>query len=606
MIFFPIGQYLFSTILQTFLSSFMVTSPVALFFQTPVAPFIIFVFLPLLFRKYHLNPIVMKKLTTVIVAFGCFALLMPACKQKKTDTPEEAPKSELQLKVEEYAPFDLTTDLSKLSANDKELIPIFFEIGQIMDDLFWEQTFGSKKKMENLKDPWMREFAMINYGPWDRLDDDRPFVPDYKEKPATCRYYPQDLTLEEYNAYRDENKASHYTVLVRDENGALKTVWYHDHYKSKITKVCDLLDKAIDVCQNESMKKYLTERKKALLADDYFKSDLAWMDMKDSKLDFVFGPIENYDDKLNSIKTSYEAFVLVKDEEESGKLSKFVKMLPQLQKELPCEPKYKNYVPGTSSDMNVYDVIFYGGDCNAGGKTIAINLPNDDKVQALKGSRRFQLRNAMRAKFDMIMKPIGELVIEPSEQNHINFDAFFWNVTFHEVGHGLGIKQTINGKGSVDEAMKTENSNWEEAKADIIGLHLVLNLIDKGEIDNITTEDAITTYIVGLLRSVRFGAADAHGIANMMCYNFFEEAGAFTRNGNGTYHIDYDKARKAVNDWIATILKTQAEGDFEFASQFASSHGTIPANLQKDLDRINKAGIPRDIRFNQGLDVLGL
>lgn len=606
MIFFPIGQYLFSTILQTFLSSFIVSLPVALFFQPPFSPFIIFVFLPLFLRKYHLNPIVMKKLTTVIVAFGCFALLMPACKQKKTDTPDESHKSELQLKVEEYAPFDLTTDLSKLSANDKELIPIFFEIGQIMDDLFWEQTFGSKKKMENLKDPWMREFAMINYGPWDRLDDDRPFVPDYKEKPATCRYYPQDLTLEEYNAYRDENKASHYTVLVRDENGALKTVWYHDHYKSKITKVCDLLDKAIDVCQNESMKKYLTERKKALLTDDYFKSDLAWMDMKDSKLDFVFGPIENYDDKLNSIKTSYEAFVLVKDEEESGKLSKFVKMLPQLQKELPCDPKYKNYVPGTSSDMNVYDVIFYGGDCNAGGKTIAINLPNDDKVQALKGSRRFQLRNAMRAKFDMIMKPIGELVIEPSEQNHINFDAFFWNVTFHEVGHGLGIKQTINGKGSVDEAMKTENSNWEEAKADIIGLHLVLNLIDKGEIDNITADDAITTYIVGLLRSVRFGAADAHGIANMMCYNFFEEAGAFTRNGNGTYHIDYDKARKAVNDWIATILKTQAEGDFEFASQFASSHGTIPANLQKDLDRINKAGIPRDIRFNQGLDVLGL
>ena len=198
--------------------------PDALFFQPPFAPFIIFVFLPLLYRKYHLNPIVMKKLTTVIVAFGCFALLMPACKQKKTDTPDESHKSELQLKVEEYAPFDLTTDLSKLSANDKELIPIFFEIGQIMDDLFWEQTFGSKKKMENLKDPWMREFAMINYGPWDRLDDDRPFVPDYKEKPATCRYYPQDLTLEEYNAYRDENKASHYTVLVRDENGGLKTV----------------------------------------------------------------------------------------------------------------------------------------------------------------------------------------------------------------------------------------------------------------------------------------------------------------------------------------------------------------------------------------------
>ena len=355
------------------------------------------------------------------------------------------------------------------------------------------------------------------------------------------------------------------------------------------------------------MKTYLTERKKALLTDDYYKSDLAWMDMKDTKLDFVFGPIENYDDELNSVKTSYEAFVLVKDEEESGKLDKFVAMLPQLQKELPCEPQHKkNYVPGTSSDMNIYDVIFYGGDCYAAGKTIAINLPNDDKIQEEKGSRRFQLRNAMQAKFDKIMKPIGEIVIEPSEQNHITFDAFFWNVTFHEVAHGLGVKQTINDKGSVDEAMQTENTSWEEAKADIIGLYLVCNLIDKGEITDISVEDAITTYIVGLLRSVRFGAKEAHGIANMMCYNYLEENGAFKRTGNGTYHIDYDKAREAMNSWIALILKTQAEGDFEFAQQFSKKHGTVGSNLQKDLDRINKAGIPRDIRFNQGLNVIGL
>ena len=256
--------------------------------------------------------------------------------------------------------------------------------------------------------------------------------------------------------------------------------------------------------------------------------------------------------------------------------------------------------------MNLYDVVFYGGDCNAGGKTIAINLPNDDNVQAKKGSRRFQLRNAMQAKFDKIMKPIGEIIIEPSEQNHITFDAFFWNVTFHEVAHGLGVKQTINGKGSVDEAMKTENSSWEEAKADIVGLNLVLNLIDKGEITDISVEDAITTYIVGLLRSVRFGAAEAHGIANMMCYNYLFENGAFTRNGNGTYHINYDKARKAMEGWIALILKTQAEGDFEFAAQYSKDNGVIKRDLQNDLDRINKSGIPRDIRFNQGLDVLGL
>ena len=475
-----------------------------------------------------------------------------------------------------------------------------------MDDLFWEQTFGPKSSLDTIQDKWMKEFAIINYGAWDRLDNDKPFIPGFGDKPATCNYYPQDCTLEEYEACTDKNKDSHYTVLTRNADGSLKAVWYHEFYKEKIDKVCALLDKAINICENPAMKKYLTLRKQALQTDDYFESDMAWMDMKDTKLDFVVGPIENYDDKLNVLKTSYEAFVLVKNDEESNKLTKFVSMLPQLQKELPCDAKYRNYVPGTSSDLNVYDVIYYGGDCNAGGKTIAINLPNDDRVQAAKGSRRFQLRNAMQAKFDKIMKPIGEMVIEPSEQSHINFDAFFWNVTFHEVGHGLGVKQTIDGKGSVDAAMKTENTNWEEAKADILGLHLVCALVDKGEITNITKEDAITTYIVGLLRSVRFGAADAHGVANMMCYNFFEEQGAFKRNGNGSYHIDYEKAEKAMNAWIATILKTQATGDFAFASKFSKEHGTIGQNLQKDLDRINKAGIPRDIRFNQGLDVLGL
>ena len=549
----------------------------------------------------------MKKSITMVILLGGILLMSTQCSKKKTDPVTGETISEMQQKVEEYAYFDLTTDISKLSENDKQLLPIFFEIGEIMDELFWEQTFGDKSILDTISDPWVKDYVMINYGPWDRLRGNKPFVKGFGEKPVTANYYPHDLTKEEFDAYEDENKNSHYTVLVRDENNNLKTLWYHEMYKEKIDKVCELLDKAIAIAENPSMKKYLTLRKKALQTDDYYKSDLAWMDMKNTKLDFVLGPIENYDDELNSVKTSYEAFVLVKDEEESGKLDKFVAMLPQLQKELPCEPQHKkNYVPGTSSDMNIYDVIFYGGDCNAGGKTIAINLPNDDKIQEEKGSRRFQLRNAMHAKFDKIMKPIGEIVIEPSEQSHITFDAFFWNVTFHEVAHGLGVKQTINGKGSVDDAMQTENTSWEEAKADIIGLYLVCSLIEKGEITDISVEDAITTYIVGLLRSVRFGAKEAHGIANMMCYNYFEENGAFKRTGNGTYHIDYDKAREAMNSWIALILKTQAEGDFEFAQQFSKKHGTVGSNLQKDLDRINKAGIPRDIRFNQGLNVIGL
>lgn len=541
----------------------------------------------------------------VTICVLCVAVVATSCKSKqKTETAPA--KSDIQLKVEEFATCDLTADLSDLTENEKQLVRIFIQISDIMDDLFWKQTYGDKANLDTIQDPWVRDFVAINYGPWERLDCNKSFVPGFGEKPLGCQYYPEDMTLEEFNALEDPAKTSLYTVIRRDENGKLKVVWYKDEYKEELTKVCSLLDSAIALAEDEGLKNYLIERKKAFETDDYFKSDMVWMDMKNSKLDFVVGPIENYDDMLREGKASYEAFVLVKDQNRSNDLAKFVAMLPDLQKELPCEPQYKTFVPGTSSDMNVYNVVYYAGDCNCGSKTIAINLPNDDRVQAKKGARRLQLENAQHAKFDKIMMPIGELIMEPAQQQYLKFDAFFWNVTFHEVAHGLGIKQTINGKGSVDDALQTEKTTWEEAKADILGLFLVNKLIEKGEITNITTEDAITTYIVGILRSVRFGAGESHGKANMMCYNYMEKEGAFTRNADGTYHINFDKAKAAIDSWGALILKTQGEGDYEFAKSYAAENASVPQALQNDLDRINNAGIPRDIRYNQGCKVLGL
>lgn len=541
-------------------------------------------------------------MTIILVAVGCNR------KNTQTEQPKEEPKkSELQLKVEEFAFVDLNSPLvAQLPENEKQLIPIFIQIAEIMDHLFWKQTFGDKTILDTIQDSYAKEFVKINYGPWERLNNDNPFINGFNQKPLGCNYYPQDITKEEYEAFNDVNKSSLYTVIRRNEDNSLKTVWYRDEYKEELTKVCELLDKAIAIVENQGLKKYLIERKKAFQTDNYFNSDMAWMDMKDSKLDFVVGPIENYDDKLNEAKASYEAFILVKDEARSKELAKFIKMLPMLQKELPCEPKYKTFVPGTSSDLNVYDAIYYAGDCNSGSKTIAINLPNDDKVQAKKGARRLQLRNSMQAKFDKILLPIGKMIVEPQQQQHLKFDAFFWNVTFHEVSHGLGIKKTINGKGSVDQAMKTEKTSWEEAKADILGLFMVCKLIEKKEITNISIEDAISTYIAGILRSVRFGASSSHGKANMMCYNYMEKEGAFVRNEDGTYHIDFEKAKAAVNSWANLILVTQGDGNFEFASKFREENGAITPSLQKDLDKINAAGIPRDIRFNQGLKVLGL
>lgn len=544
----------------------------------------------------------------VIVMMTLVSVLFASCGQKSEQKANEnAEKPLLQLKVEEYAFVDLSSDLvAQLSENEKQLLPIFIEIANIMDDLFWKQTFGDKSILDTIQCPYAKDFAMINYGAWDRLDDNKPFLSGYGEKALGCQYYPQDITKAEFEAAELADKNSLYTVLRRDENGALKTVWYREEYKEELTKVCDLLRQAVEIAEDAELKNYLTERIKAFETDDYFASDMAWMDMKKSKIDFVVGPIENYDDKLNEAKASYEAFILLKDEARSNELTKFIAMLPELQKELPCEPQYKTFVPGTSSDLNVYDAVYYAGDCNSGSKTIAINLPNDDRVQKEKGARRLQLRNSMKAKFDHILLPIGELILESELVQHLNFDAFFWNVTFHEVAHGLGIKQTVNGKGSVDAAMGTEKTAWEEAKADILGLFMVCKLIEKGEITNISEKDAITTYIAGILRSVRFGAASSHGKANMMCFNFMEKAGAFTRDEEGKYHIDFDKAKTSVSDWAALILKTQGEGDVAFAQQFREENGSINEALQADLDKINAAGIPRDIRFNQGAKILGL
>lgn len=536
------------------------------------------------------------KFSALLLGAAAFATTMSCTQQKE---------SPMKAKVEEFAPVELKSDLaSGLNDKEKELVKIFFQIGKITDDLFWKQTFGDKSLLDTISDSYAKDFAMIHYGVWDRLDNNKPFIEGYGEKLPMCNYYPHDITLEEFNAFEDENKDSWYTVIRRNDDGSLKSVWYHEEYAEEIGQICALLEKAVALAENSGLKNYLEKRIEAFKTDDYLASDLAWMDMKDSKIDFVTGPIESYDDKFRETKTSYESFILLKDEERSKDLAKFVSMLPALQKELPCAPEYKTFVPGTSSDLNVYDVVFYAGDCNAGSKTIAINLPNDDRVHALKGTRRLQLRNSMKAKFDKILMPIGELIVTPEQQKYLNFDAFFWNVTFHEVAHGLGVKQTINGKGSVDAAMGTEKTSWEEAKADILGLFMVTKLVEMGEITNITSEDAIATYIAGILRSVRFGAASSHGKANMMCFNYMEKAGAFTRDDKGQYVIDFEKAKEAMNGWAALILKTQGDGDVEFAMKYRAENGSITPALQADLDKINSAGIPRDIRFIQGVDVL--
>ena len=530
------------------------------------------------------------------------------CNSKKNIQDCDA-DPEIQQKVDEYAEFTLTSDLiNTLSANEKELVKIFIEIGEIMDDIYWDEYFGyaNREAIDTLCDPAMRAFARIQYGAWDRLDSEKPFLPGFGERPAGCNFYPQDMTREEFEALEDPQKNSEYSVIRRDKEGKLYVLPYHEAYAKELKKVDKLLAKAIKLADNEGLKKYLEARREAFKTDDYFESDMVWMDMKDSKLDFVVGPIENYDDAFNGLKCSHEAFVLIKDEQWSNDLSKFAALLPEMQKLLPCDEKYKQEVPGTDCDINVYDVVYYAGDCNAGSKTIAINLPNDERVQLAKGSRRLQLKNAMKAKFDNIMVPIAKLMVCPEQVDSVTFNAFFGNTCYHEVAHGLGIKQTVTGKGACRTALGAQYSAWEEAKADICGLFLTEQLIERGEITNSTVAENYITFIAGILRSVRFGATEAHGIANIMCYNYLEKAGAFTRNEDGKYVINVEKAREAARSWAALIIAMEGEGDMAAAKAYSEKNGKIGADLQKDLDAIRDANIPRDIIYTQGAKVLGL
>ncbi len=539
-----------------------------------------------------------------------------ACQPKTAVAPDASAdavppvesSSAIGAKVASYAEVELTTDLSKVPAGDRQAIVLLLQAGEIMDGLFWKQVYGDKDALlSKINDPATKRFAEINYGPWDRLDEDKPFVDGVGPRPPGARFYPADMTKAEFDAADLPGKDGQYSLIERDAAGKLMVVPYHVAYKAELEQVADLLRQASQVASDKGFRDYLNLRADALLNDEYQPSDMAWMDMKSSPIDLVIGPIENYQDALFGKRSAFETFVLVKDVEWSERLAKFAKLLPALQRDLPVDAKYKAEMPGTDADLNAYDAIYYGGDANSGAKTIAINLPNDEEVQLAKGSRRLQLKNAMRAKFDAILLPIAGELIASDQRTHISFDAFFEDVMFHEVAHGLGIKKTLDGKGTVREALTNLASSFEEGKADILGLYMIGKLGEMGELDATKLDDNYVTFLAGIFRSVRFGASDSHGRANMVAFNFLREQGAFSRDDvSGTYRVDIDKMKAAVDTLSAKILTLQGDGDHAGAKAFQEQYGRVGTQLQGDLDRIAKKNIPVDVVFKQGREVLGL
>ncbi|HAS44699.1 MAG TPA: Zn-dependent hydrolase [Microscillaceae bacterium] len=510
-------------------------------------------------------------------------------------------------KVKDYQTVKLTTDLSQLSDKEKQMLPLMIEAAKIMDELFWLQAYGDKNALlSKTQDDATKRYIEINYGPWDRLDGNKPFVEGVGEKPKGAQFYPADMTKEEYEKLDNKDKGSLYTIIRRKEDKSLEVVPYSDMYNERLTKAAELLKKAAELAENESLKKYLNLRAEAFLNNQYKASDMAWMDLKDNGLDLIIGPIENYEDALNGAKAAFEAYVLVKDKAWSEKLARYAKLLPDLQKGIPVEDKYKKETPGSNSQLAAFDVIYYAGDCNAGSKTIAVNLPNDEGIQLEKGTRRSQLKNTMKAKFDNILLPISKTLIAEDQRANVTFDAFFQNVMFHEVAHGLGIKNTITGKGLVRKALGNTASAIEEGKADILGLYMVTKLREMKELTEGNLNDNYVSFLASIFRSVRFGATSSHGKANMVCFNFFQKMGAFTRSENGSYKVDFEKFPEAVKGLTNKLLTLQGEGDYDATKKFLDEMAKVSEQLQKDLDRLQSAGIPKDIVFEQGLEALGL
>jgi Peptidase family M49 len=510
-------------------------------------------------------------------------------------------------KLNDFSLFRLTTDTGSLTKKEKQMIPLLIEAARLMDDIFWMEAWGDKNALlDSLKSDTDQKLAMIHYGPWERLSNNRPFLPGYGPKPPGANFYPPDMTVNEFKTLPLPEKTSLYTLLRRDAAGNLRVIPYHEAFKDQLAKASWLIRQASQLADDPGLKKYLSLRAEAVLSDDYYESDIAWMEMKTNTLDFVAGPIETYEDQLFGYKAAHEAYVLVKDKNWTSRLARYAALLPMLQQSLPVDAEYKKEMPGSESDLGVYDAIYYAGDCNAGSKTIAINLPNDEKVHLAKGSRRLQLKNSMQAKFDRILMPIAHLLICEDQVSHVTFDAFFSHTLLHEMAHGLGtIRNTITGRGTVREALKEKYTTLEEGKADILGLYLADRLTEMGE-RNADRMNEYTTFLASIFRSIRFGASSAHGKANLIFFTYFKEKGAFAAYDNGKFSVNPEAMKSAINSLSNLIITIQGDGDYEKAAALISHYSVMDEALKAALKKVEEKDIPVELVFEQGTEVLDL
>ena len=509
--------------------------------------------------------------------------------------------STLESKIARFAPTEISVDTSRLSEGDRKAFNKIIEAAKLMDPLFRRQAWsGNEALLTKLEADTSAEgkarlhYFKINVGPWSRLDKNESFLEGVPhEKPPNANFYPDDMTKEEFESWvktlpaaEQKRATGFFSVVRRDADRKLKLVPYSEEYREFLEPAARLLREAADLTTNATLKNFLTKRADALKSDDYYASDVAWMEL-DSPLEITFGPYETYEDELFGYKAAFEAYVTVRDEAESEKLKKFGGWLQELENNLPFDPKYRNPKIGAAAPIRVVDVAFNSGDANHGVQTAAFNLPNDERVVKEKGSKRVMLKNVQQAKFQKVLVPISKIVLDPSQQATVDFEAFFTHILAHELMHGIG-------PNAVRQKLKEVYSSIEEPKADITGLWALQYLIDKGRLDKKLETTMYTTYLVGIFRSVRFGLTESHAKGSALQFNYLLDEGAFKLNeANGTFSVDTGKIADAVRKLTGEILTIEAEGSYDKAKALLDKYAVIRPPMQKALDGMGK--VPVDI-----------
>lgn len=555
----------------------------------------------------------MKKLLIIIAM-----LFVIGCAEKAADdeisTMEETEM--LQEKIDKFVPVEIQYDESLLDEREKVVLDKLYQAAKIIDELFLEQVYSKNleiksdllSKIEQETDPVKKsehelklELFNIMFGPFDRLDHDKPFIGE-TEKPAGANYYPEDMTKEEFenriknNPVDEKVFTSEFTVIRRNDTG-LVAIPYSENYKDKLSDISALLKEAAEYADNPSLKKYLNSRADAFLSNDYYQSDMDWMDLKDHNIEIVIGPYEVYEDNLFNYKAAFECFLTIKDPDETKKLEIFENYLNDIENNLPIPDEHKNFERGSESPIIVANEVFTAGDTKAGVQTLAFNLPNDERVRQAKGSKKVMLKNVHEAKFNKLLKPIAEMVLDESELQYVTFDAFFNHTLMHEMSHGVGpgfIK--VDGRDTeVKKELKETYSTLEECKADILGMYNNLFMIEKEVYPKETEKQVWVTFLAGAFRSMRFGINEAHGGGNAIIYNYLLEKGAYEYDGKAQkVKVNFEKIYPALTELATKVLMIQAEGDYAGAKELMTKYAVSSPSIETLRNKL--AVLPVDIK----------